>query len=51
MIILESISIVILILFVVACVSAGLEDGKMGAYIVAMFLWIPLITIILEVFI
>lgn len=51
MIILESISIVILTVFVIACFGTGLENGTMGAYVVGMFLLIPLVTIILEVFI
>ena len=50
MIILESISIVILALFVVACIGASMENGTMGGYIIAIFLIIPLITIILETF-
>ena len=50
MIILESISIVILALFVVACISASMENGTMGGYVIAIFLIIPLITIILETF-
>lgn len=51
MTILEIISILILAMFIIVCVKASVENGTMGGYILAMFLLIPLITIILNFFI
>ena len=49
MIVLEVISILIITLFTIACIETGLENENMGAYVVAIFLLIPLATLMLEI--